>query len=60
MIILAQGGNQDIGRVELGDIMHYLTKKITLLEKARKDSDIREIVRDIITIFKKEDEGEFY
>jgi len=60
VIILVQGGNQDIGRVELGDIMYYLTKKITLLEKARKDSNIREIVRDIITIFKKEDEGEFY
>ena len=35
-------------------------KKKVILEKAQKASYIREIVRDIITIFKKEDEGEFY
>ena len=35
-------------------------KKKVILEKAQKASYIREIVRDIITIFKKEDAGEFY
>lgn len=35
-------------------------KKKVILEKAQKTSYIREIVRDIITIFKKEDAGEFY
>lgn len=35
-------------------------KKKVILEKDQKASYIREIVRDIITIFKKEDAGEFY
>lgn len=35
------------------------TKKI-ILEKVKNASFIRKIVKDIITIFKKEDDGEFY
>ena len=39
----------------------FVGSKITqLLEKSKKASHIREMVRDIITIFKKEDKGEFY
>ena len=35
-------------------------KKHLILERSKNDSFIRQIVKDIITIFKKESEGEYY
>lgn len=40
-------------------ITETFTKKL-ILEKVRNASSIRKIVQDIISIYKKEDEGEFY
>ena len=57
MIIQDQDGRQDIGLVELGNNMRT-TKKI-LLEKSYLSSSIRNIVRDVIMIFKKNDDGQF-
>jgi len=57
VIILDQDGRLDIGLVEHGNNM-FTIKKI-LLEKSYLSSFIRKIVKDVITVFKKNDEGEF-
>lgn len=38
---------------------HFLTKKIELLESYRYDFLVRQIIKDIVQIYKKESEGEF-
>lgn len=38
---------------------HFLTKKIDLLESYRYDFLVRQIIKDIVQIYKKESEGEF-